>query len=33
MGKIIEKVIVKNFGDLLKYQEGIIKENQIRTVK
>jgi len=33
MGKIKEKVIVKNFGDLLKYHEGTIKEKQIRSVE
>jgi len=33
MGKIIEKVIIKNFGDVLKYNEGMINENQIRTVE
>jgi clan AA aspartic protease len=33
LGKIIEKVIVKNFGDILKVLEGIIKEDEIRKVE
>ena len=32
MGKIAEEVIVKNFSDILKATEGIIKEDEIRTV-
>ncbi|MDZ7261151.1 MAG: retroviral-like aspartic protease family protein [candidate division KSB1 bacterium] len=32
MGKIREKVIVKNFGDILKTTEGLIKDAEIRTV-
>ena len=32
MGKTFEKVVVKNFGDILKKSEGLIKEDEIRTV-
>ena len=32
MGKTVEKVIVKNFGDILKQSEGLLNENEIRTV-
>ncbi len=30
MGKVKEKVIVKNFGDILKAKEGLIPEDKIR---
>ncbi len=33
MGKTIEKVIVKNFGDMVLISRGLIKENEIRTVE
>ncbi|MFH1562389.1 MAG: retroviral-like aspartic protease family protein [Nitrospirota bacterium] len=33
MGRIIEKIIVKNYGDVLKADEGVIDANQIRTVE
>lgn len=33
MGRTTEKVIVKNFGDWLKAKEGLIGEDQIRTVE
>ncbi|MFQ5824252.1 MAG: retroviral-like aspartic protease family protein [bacterium] len=33
MEKITEKVIIKNFGDILKASEGTIQEDAIRTVK
>ena len=32
MCEIIENVVVKNFGDILKFCEGIIQEDQIRRV-
>ncbi len=33
MGKTIEKVTVKNFGDILDHSKGVIKEDGIRTVE
>ncbi|MFQ6116340.1 MAG: retroviral-like aspartic protease family protein [bacterium] len=33
MGKITEKVIVKNFGNILKASEGMIQEDAIRMVE
>jgi len=33
MGKTVEMVIVKNFGDILKKSEGLLKEDEIRTVE
>lgn len=33
MGRVIEKVIVKNFGDILKVSEGLLQEEAIRTVE
>lgn len=33
MGKTIEKVIIKNFGDILKSTEGIIEQDAIRTME
>ncbi|MEW5767885.1 MAG: retroviral-like aspartic protease family protein [bacterium] len=33
MGKTTEKVIVKNFGDILKASEGLISEEAIRMVE
>lgn len=33
MGKVIEKVKVRNLADIFKYKEGLIKENQIRFVE
>lgn len=33
MGKTIEKVIVKNFGDIVLQRREIIKEDEIRTVE
>ena len=33
MGRIIEKVIVKNFVDISKVAEGTLKESDIRTVE
>lgn len=33
MGRISEKVIVRNYGDLLKASEYLIKEEEIRTVE
>lgn len=33
MGRTIEKVIVKNYGDILKFEEGIISEDKIRSVE
>ena len=33
MGKITEKIIVKNYIDITKFSEGFIKENDIRTIE
>ncbi len=33
MGRIIEKLIVKNYGDTVKAGEGLISNNQIRTLE
>ena len=33
MGKTVEKVIVKNFGDIFKKSDGLLNENEIRTVE
>lgn len=33
MGKTVEKVIVKNFIDIASYANGLIKEDEIRTLK
>lgn len=33
MGKPLEKVTVKNFGDILNYSQGKIKEDEIRAVE
>ncbi len=33
MGRTTEKLIVKNYGDVLKASEGLINTNQIRTVE
>lgn len=33
MGRVIEKIIVKNYGDVLKASEGTINASQIRTVE
>jgi len=33
MGKTIEKVIVKNFGDMVLHSKGIVKGDEIRTVE
>ncbi|MBA7659419.1 hypothetical protein ES703_67397 [subsurface metagenome] len=33
MGKIIEKVIVRNFGDILEKKKGLITEEKIRAVE
>jgi clan AA aspartic protease len=31
MGKVKEKIIVRNFGDILKAKEGLIQEDKIRS--
>lgn len=33
MGRTIEKLIVKNYGDVIKASEGIITDSQIRTIE
>lgn len=33
MGRAVEKVKVKNYGDVLKVAEGLLSEDQIRTVE
>jgi predicted aspartyl protease len=33
MGKTIEKVTLKNFVDIVKHAEGIIKEDEIREME
>ena len=33
MGKTIEKVALQNYGDMVKAEEGLIPENDIRTVE
>ena len=33
MGRTIEKIIVRNFGDMLKHGEGLIPKEQIRLVE
>ncbi|MBU1599066.1 hypothetical protein KKG61_03010, partial [bacterium] len=33
MGRTVEKVIVKNFGDIVLHSKGIAKEDEIRTVE
>jgi len=33
MGKILETIILKNFGDILKASEGVIQTDAIRTVQ
>jgi len=33
MGRTLEKIIVRNFGDVLKFEEGIIPEENIRAVE
>jgi len=33
MGRVIEKIIVKNYGDMIEATKGIISESQIRKVE
>ncbi|GMT50347.1 MAG: hypothetical protein IEMM0008_1886 [bacterium] len=33
MGKVTEKVKVRNYGDILKHDEGLIKESLIRSIE